>query len=81
MRLPVVPVFLLCTLVSAVTTAQTDSSQQPKDFATAKAQHVARLQAELTCVQAATTFEAMRACRPQPPGGRMMMGYPPPDQK
>jgi hypothetical protein len=80
MRLPVVPVFVLCTLVSAVTSAQTDPSQQPKDFATAKAQHVARLQAELACVQAATTFEAMRACRPQPPGGRMMMGSPP-DQK
>jgi hypothetical protein len=80
MRVPVVPVFVLSILVSAVTTAQTDPSQQPRDFATAKAQPVARLQAELACVQAATTFEAMRACRPQPPGGRMMMGTPP-DQK
>ncbi len=80
MRVPVVPVFVLSILVSAVTTAQTDPSQQPRDFATGKAQHVARLQAELACVQAATTFEAMRACRPQPPGGRMMMGTPP-DQK
>jgi hypothetical protein len=80
MRFPVVPVFVLCSLVSAVTTAQTEPPQQPKDFATAKAQNVARLQTELACVQAATTFEAMRACRPQPPGGRMMMGSPP-DQK
>jgi hypothetical protein len=81
MRLPVVPVLVMCTLVSAVTTAQTDSPpQQTKDFATAKAERVTRLQTELACVQASTSFETMRACMPHPPGGRMMMGSPP-DQK
>jgi hypothetical protein len=79
MRLPAIPVLLLCTFVSAATMAQSDSPSPPKDFATAKAQHLARLQAELACVQAATTFEAMQACRPHPQGGRMM--GPPPDQK
>jgi hypothetical protein len=80
MRLPVV--LVLCSLVGAVASAQTDSQSQPpaqpKDFASAKAQHLARLQTELACVQAATTFDAMRTCMPRPPGGHM---GPPPDQQ
>lgn len=56
---------------ATVASAQSDSAgAPPQDFATAKAQHIARLQKELECVQAATTLEAMHACRPQPPGGR-----------
>jgi hypothetical protein len=42
----------------------------PQDFATVKARMTARLQEELACVQAATTLEALRACRPQRPEGR-----------
>jgi hypothetical protein len=42
----------------------------PPDFATVKARMTARLQEELACVQAATTLEALRACRPQRPEGR-----------
>ena len=80
MRIPAIPVLMMCTLVSAATLAQSDTPPSPpKDFATAKAQRVARLQTELACVQAATSFETMHACSPHPQGGRMM--GPPPDQK
>ncbi len=52
-----------------------------ENFTDMKARHLARLKEELACVEAATTMEAMRACRPQPPGGRGPGGHggPPPD--
>jgi hypothetical protein len=63
----------------SVCLAQSNSSPPPEptaqDFAAAKAQHIARLQEELACVQAATTVQAMHACMPQHPGGHM--GPPP----
>jgi hypothetical protein len=64
---------LLSTTYVAASSAQTESQSQPppQDFATAKAQMEARLQQELTCVQAATTLDALHACMPRPPGGRM----------
>jgi hypothetical protein len=72
---------LLTTTYVAASSAQTDSqSSQPptQDFATAKAQMEARLQQQLACVQAATTLDALHACMPRPPGGRM---GPPPSQR
>lgn len=60
--------------------AQTDTSTPPaQDFATVKARHLAHLEQELTCVQAATNFETLHACMPQPPGGHR--GPPPPDKQ
>jgi hypothetical protein len=47
-----------------------------EDFATFKAQHLTRLQKELVCVEAAASFETMRAC--MPPAGEHR--GPPPDQ-
>lgn len=54
----------------AVMTASAGLAQdQPEsDFATAKAHHLARLQQELACVQAAASFDAMHKCSPPPPG-------------
>jgi hypothetical protein len=57
--------------------AQTDSSAPPQqDFATFKANMLARLEKETACVQAATDFDAMHACMPHPPGG-VHQGPPP----
>jgi hypothetical protein len=57
--------------------AQSESSSPPtQDFATVKANHLARLAKELACVQAATSFETMHECMPPPPGGHR--GPPPP---
>jgi hypothetical protein len=58
--------------------AQSTADQPPRDFATAKAQITARLQKELACVEAATSQEALHACRPHPPGGHPP-GPPPQD--
>lgn len=66
---------LLGTAAVSVTTAQSESTE---DFATVKAHHIARLQQELSCVEAATSFNALRACRPAPPQGH---GGPPPESK
>jgi hypothetical protein len=67
---------LMVTMCSATGVAQNASDAgAPQDFATVKARMTARLQEELACVQAATTMEALRACRPQRPEGR---GAPPP---
>jgi hypothetical protein len=60
--------------------AQTDSSAPPmQDFATVKANVLSRLERETTCVQAATSFDAMHACMPAPPGGAHR--GPPPEEK
>ena len=60
--------------------AQTDSSPpSAQDFATFKANMLARLEKETACVQAATSFDAMHACMPQPPGGAHR--GPPPSEK
>jgi hypothetical protein len=60
--------------------AQTDSSAPAtQDFATVKASVLARLEKETTCVQSATSFDAMHACMPQPPGGARH--GPPPQEK
>jgi hypothetical protein len=64
-----------CCLLTAVSRADAPAEPTAQDFATAKAQHVARLQQELACVQAATTEAALQACRPPHPGGHM--GPPP----
>jgi hypothetical protein len=61
----------------SVSLAQSDSSPPAApDFATVKANHLARLEKEIACVQAATSFDTMRACMPPPPGGHR--GPPPP---
>lgn len=65
-------------LGAAAASAQT-AGDPPTDFNTAKAQVTARLQQELACVQAATTFEMLHACRPHPPGGHPP-GPPPQDK-
>ncbi len=57
-------------MCSATGVAQNADPGAPQDFATVKARMTARLQEELACVQAATTLEALRACRPQRPEGR-----------
>jgi hypothetical protein len=60
--------------------AQTDTSSPPaQDFATVKANILARLEKETMCVQAATNFDTVHACMPPPPGG-MHHGPPPPEQ-
>jgi hypothetical protein len=70
---------LLCSLVaSAAYSATALSADAPpaQNFDEAKAHHLARLQKEIACVQAATNIEQMRACMP-PPGGHR--GAPPPN--
>ena len=70
MKFRTISVLLLGTTFLSVGLAQTDSSPPPsQDFATVKANLLARLEKEVACVQAATSFEAMHACRPPPPGG------------
>lgn len=70
-------ILALCSAsIFAVSHAQSDSSSAPS-FADMKAQVIARLETQLSCVQAATTAETLRACRPQPPSGRQ---GPPPSQ-
>jgi hypothetical protein len=39
-----------------------------------------RLQQELTCVEAATSFDMLHDCRPHPPGGGHPPGPPPQDK-
>lgn len=63
--------------ISFLLIAGAGAQQTAEDFATVKAAQIERLQKELTCVQAATSFEAMRECRPHPPAGHM--GPPPRD--
>jgi hypothetical protein len=64
----------------SIAAADTGTPSVPaEDFATFKAEHLARLQKELACVEAASSFETMRACRPGPSGGHA--GPPPPDQR
>ena len=79
MRHHLLALSLLSSAIVAVASAQSTSGnpsdQPPHDFATAKAQHFARLEKELACIQAAATPEAMHACMPQHPGGHM--GPPP----
>jgi hypothetical protein len=80
MRYRLLALTLVTSAFVTVASAEIESQSQPptQDFATAKSQHVARLQQELTCVEAATTFDALRACMPKPPGGHM---GPPPGQQ
>jgi len=72
---------LLCSLtVSAALSAAAHGADTPpaqQSFDEVKARHLARLQKEITCVEAATNFEEMHACMPPPPGGHMGMGPPP----
>jgi hypothetical protein len=71
---------LIGTVLVAIASAQTSSDSTPppaQSFAEAKAQHVARLEKELACIEAATGFDMMRACAPPPPGGHF---GPPPRQ-
>jgi hypothetical protein len=71
---------LFCSLLASATLSAlsygADTSPTAPSFEEEKAKHVARLQKELTCIQAATSFDEMHACRPPPPGGHM--GPPPP---
>jgi hypothetical protein len=63
-----------CAALSSVAiSADTPPAQS---FDEVKAHHLAHLQKEITCVEAAATFEEMHACMPPPPGGHM--GPPPP---
>jgi len=83
MSLRVVVTVLIGTSLVALASAQTSSESTPppppsQNFAEAKAQHIARLEKELTCIQAATSFDMMRACMPLPPGGHF---GPPPGQQ
>ena len=72
-------VYFLISSACLASTAGADSAPtSPPSFAEVKAQVLERLQKELTCVEAATTFEDMHACRPPPPGGHM---GPPPGQQ
>ena len=71
---------LLLGLCASAALAQSSGDQPPKDFATAKSQITARLQQELACIEAATSFEALHACRPRPPGGGHPPGPPPQDK-
>lgn len=59
---------IMCSATGVAQNATDPGASQ--DFATVKARMTARLQEELACVQAATTLEALRACRPQRPEGR-----------
>lgn len=70
---------LLAGLCASSGFAQT-ADTAPKDFSTMKAQITTRLQTELACVEAATTQEALMACRPHPPGGGHPPGPPPQDR-
>jgi hypothetical protein len=71
---------LFCSLVASATFSAlaygADTPPAAQSFEEEKAKHLARLQKELTCIEAATTFDEMHACRPPPPGGHM--GPPPP---
>jgi hypothetical protein len=66
----------ICAAQTAPPSSAPERSSQT--FAEAKAQHLARLQQEVGCVEAATSFETMHACMPPPPSGRM---GPPPSQQ
>jgi hypothetical protein len=67
------PAIVFCALLGAMAIAESDAQSPPseanQDFATVKAEHLKRLQAEVACVEAATDFESMHACMPRPPGG------------
>lgn len=65
----------IATLCSITANAQT-TAPAAEDFATAKTHQLARLEKELACVQAATSLDELRACRPAPPHGGP--GGPPP---
>jgi hypothetical protein len=81
MRQRIFSILLIGASWSTVSSAQTGSeppSPSSQNFAEAKAQHIARLEQALACVQAATSFETMRACMPPPQGGHM---GPPPSQQ
>jgi hypothetical protein len=58
----------LVLMAFAGTTAGQSGQAPPESFAVAKAQQLERLRAEEACVEAATSFEALQACRPRPPG-------------
>ena len=67
----------IATLWSIAANAQTPPSMPAaEDFASARTHQIARLEKELACVQAATSLDELRACRPAPPHGGM--GGPPP---
>jgi hypothetical protein len=68
----------IATLCSITANAQSTPPSMPatEDFASAKTHQLARLEKELACVQAATSLDELRACRPAPPHGGM--GGPPP---
>jgi hypothetical protein len=66
---------LAASAVLSMSALGADTPPTPPTFDDAKAHHLARLQKEITCVEAAANFEEMHACMPPPPGGRM--GPPP----
>ncbi len=68
---------LMLVSITSIGVSSAQSEPPTEDFATAKAHRIARLQQELTCIEASTSFETMRACMP-PPGGRR---GPPPAEK
>ena len=45
--------------------AEPPASQPTRDFATVKQQRLARIDAMCACVAKSTTFEEMRACKPE----------------
>jgi hypothetical protein len=79
MRHPLIASLVPSAACVAYTSAQSEPAPSPpsQDFATMKTTHLARPQQEIACVQAAANLDALRACRPQPPGGH---AGPPPAQ-
>lgn len=63
--------FSILTLLLSAPLALADAPPPPppQDFAAARQDAIQRLNAELACVQAAKTPQALQQCRPRPPAG------------
>jgi hypothetical protein len=61
------PTILSLTMTSLSVSSVAQSQSTSPDFAAIKTQLTARLQQALSCVQAATSAEALRQCMPSPP--------------
>jgi hypothetical protein len=63
------PIAIALLLSASLASADAPPPPPPQDFAAAKQEAIQRLNAELACVQAAKTPQALQQCRPRPPAG------------
>ncbi|MCB5205848.1 hypothetical protein [Methylovorus mays] len=64
-------ILITIALLSSASLASADAPPPPppQDFAAARQAAIQRLNAELACVQAAKTPQALQQCHPRPPAG------------